>query len=125
MKISALLLSTTLIVACEPMSYQQEHEAGLAISFVALSAASISTGMLAGLAFLPFLIAQDIHHTNRSMEAANSSATLDQTYRYAYDRPLTTVPTSGNTGVIFRDMKGATKHFQTVLRGHGVAVPEN
>ncbi len=129
MKISALLLSTTLIVACEPLPYAEQHEIvddlGLAISFVAVSAAAMSTGMLAGIAFLPYLIAADIHHTNRTMEAAHSNVTLDQTYRYAYDRPLDTVPASGNTGVIFRDMKGATQHFRTVLRGHGVASPEN
>lgn len=125
MKIKALLLGTALIAGCDHMTIEEQHDLGVGLSFIALSAATVSSGMVAGLAFLPYLIAEDIHHTNHAMQMANTSATLDQTYRYAYDRPLDTVPTSGNTGGIFRDMKSATQHFQAVLRGHGVANPES
>jgi hypothetical protein len=128
MKFSALLLSTTLTVACVPSTYEEQlaaDDAGRALSVVVMSAAFMSVGFIPGLAFLPYLIEQDIHHTNREMETANTNATIDQTYRYAYDRPLSTVSANGSTGVIFRDMKSASRQFQTVLRGHGVQTPEN
>ena len=125
MRITALLLTTALVSGCHTMTQEEQHDVAVGMTVFSITAASVATGMVGGLAFLPFLIAADVHHTNYSMEQANVGATLGDTYQYAYDRRIETVPANGNTGGLFRDMKGATAHFQKVLRGHGVANPEN
>jgi len=95
-----------------------------------LAAATIFTQMALvggapGLIMLPLLMAIDVHAANSAMEQANSQATLAQTYQFVYDRDLGRVGDSGSTGQVFRDMKGATMHFRELLRGHGVAFPQN
>ncbi|MCP5072458.1 MAG: hypothetical protein GY947_04080 [Rhodobacteraceae bacterium] len=127
-KVSTVLLGTTVLAACVPTASQyQPHPAravGVAVGYVAISPVLILAGLLEGIATLPYFLEGDIHHMNRTMEASKSSVTFDQTYRYAYNRKLDSVPASGNTGQIFQNMRDATRHFQAVLTGYGVVNPQ-
>ncbi len=96
------------------------HDLGEALGYIIVSPILILIGLLEGIASLPYYLDSDIHAMNREMEAADSDVTLDRTYQYAYNRPLETVPESGDTGKVFRHLKPATEHFQKVLKGYGV-----
>ncbi len=96
------------------------HSFGEVLGYIAVSPILILVGLLEGIASLPYYLDADLHAMNREMEAADSAVTLDQTYQYAYNRRLETVPRSGDTGTVFRHLKPATEHFQNVLRGYGV-----
>ena len=84
----------------------------------------IATGLLEGIAALPVLILVELHTINESLNQSQAAVTLDDTYQYSYDTPLAAVPSSGDTGVVFRRMRNVTAHFQKLLRGHGVVDPQ-
>jgi hypothetical protein len=94
---------------------------GLAVGYLIMSPVLIVAGLLEGIATAPYFVDTDLHAMDRSMKAADSRVTMDETYRHAYGRPLDQVPPSGDTGKVFRHMSEATAHFHNVLRGYGVA----
>ncbi len=96
------------------------HSLGEALGYIIVSPIMILVGLLEGIGSLPYYLDSDLHAMNREMEAADTAVTLDQTYQYAYNRRLETVPRSGDTGTVFRHLKPATEHFQKVLMGYGV-----
>ncbi len=93
---------------------------GEGVAHMMLSPFMIVAGLVEGIAALPYFLGEGVHEINRGMREANASVSLDETYRYAYDKPLAQVPDDGDTGRVFRDMDEATAHFQKVLRGYGV-----
>ena len=123
LRTTTAMLSLVMVTACYQVPPQQNYvydPVGDAVGLTVMSQILLAGGV-PGLALFPLLVAADVHATNQAMVQANTRATLDQTYQYAYNRPLDTVSASGNTGVLFRDMPSATAYFRNVLRGHGVA----
>jgi hypothetical protein len=96
------------------------HHVGRAIGHVLVTPAAVIAGLLEGIASLPYFVHADVHAMDDAMRQAKARVTLGQTYQYAYNRRLETVPKSGDTGKVFRHVSGATRHFQNVLRGYGV-----
>ena len=93
---------------------------GEGVVHLVLSPVMIVAGLLEGIAAVPYFLGEGVHEINRGMRDANAAVSLDETYRYAYDKPLAQVPDDGDTGRVFRNMDEATDHFQKVLRGYGV-----
>ncbi len=123
-KVYMIVLSTFLVAGCvshRPGEPSPARSLGQALGYLVLSPVLILAGLLEGIASAPYLVETDLHDMNREMEKANTNVTLDETYQYAYGRRLDTVPKSGSTGKAFRHMSEATRHFQNVLRGYGVA----
>lgn len=123
-KLSVVILMTLLVAGCVAPRHGHQnnpaHSLGEALGYIIVSPIMILVGLLEGIGSLPYYLDTDLHAMNREMEAADSVVTLDQTYQYAYNRPLETVPKSGDTGRVFRHLKPATEHFRNVLRGYGV-----
>lgn len=93
---------------------------GEGVGYLALSPLMIVSGLLEGIASLPYFVAADVHEMNRAMVEGGARVDLDRTYAYAYSERMENVPASGETGKVFRHLSGATEHFQRVLRGYGV-----
>ncbi len=123
-KFFVVILSVILIAGCvAPRAGEPSHPAqalGQALGYLVVSPVLILVGLLEGISSAPYYIEGDIHAMNAEMEAANTDVTLDQTYQYAYNRRLETVPKSGDTGKVFRHLGEATPYFQNVLKGYGV-----
>lgn len=97
---------------------------GEGVGHLMISPLMIVAGLLEGIASLPYFVAADVHEMNRAMVEGGANVNLDRTYRYAYSERMEDVPSSGETGKIFRHLSEATEHFQRVLRGYGVEDPE-
>ena len=122
-KLHIVVLSVFLVAGCVSTGAPGPHparEIGRAIGYLVASPVLILVGLLEGIATLPYFLNADLHAMNTAMLKANSDVTLGKTYQYAYNRPLETVPKSGDTGKVFRHLGAATKHFQKVLKGYGV-----
>ena len=123
-KFFVVILAVILIAGCvAPRAGEPSHPAqalGQALGYLVVSPVLILVGLLEGISSAPYYIEGDIHAMNAEMEAANTDVTLDQTYQYAYNRRLETVPKSGDTGKVFRHLGEATPYFQNVLKGYGV-----
>lgn len=129
-KLTLALASSTVLVACTapPSGQYQPHPAraiGVAAGYVAISPVLLVAGLLEGIGSLPYFLDGDIHRMNRDLEVSKSNVTFDRTYQYAYNKPLKSVSASGSSGQVFRDMRSATRHFQSVLRGYGVGDAQN
>ena len=66
-----------------------------------------------------------IHELNRGLINASAQTSLDDTYRHAYSRALDDVPESGDTGVVFTEMRSATWFFRKMMRDFGVTDAEH
>ncbi len=123
-KFYIVILAVFLVAGCVAPRHAQPndpaHSLGEALGYIIVSPILILVGLLEGIASLPYYLDSDLHAMNREMEKADSDVTLDRTYQYAYNRPLESVPPSGDTGKVFRHLKPATEHFQKVLKGYGV-----
>ncbi len=123
-KFFVVILSVILIAGCvAPRAGEPSHPAqalGQVLGYLVVSPVLILVGLLEGISSAPYYIEGDIHAMNAEMEAANTDVTLDQTYQYAYNRRLETVPKSGDTGKVFRHLGEANPYFQNVLKGYGV-----
>lgn len=119
-----VILSVILIAGCVPLRAGEPSPAsalGQVLGYILVSPALILIGLVEGISSAPYYVSGDIHAMNAEMEAADANVTLDQTYQYAYNRPLDTVPKSGDTGKVFRHLGEANPYFQNVLKGYGVA----
>lgn len=122
-KLHIVVVSVLLVAGCVSTGAPGPHparEIGRALGYLVASPALILVGLLEGIATLPYFLDADLHAMNTAMKAAKSDVTLGKTYQYAYNRPLETVPKSGDTGKVFRHLSAATTHFQKVLKGYGV-----
>ena len=123
-KIFIVILLMFLVTGCVAHRHghpnSPAHSFGEALGYIAVSPILILVGLLEGIASLPYYLDSDLHAMNHEMEAADAEVTLDQTYQYAYNRRLETVPKSGDTGKVFRHLNNATEQFQNVLKGYGV-----
>ena len=123
-KVNVVILSALLAAGCvahRPGEAPGPAQAlGQGLGYIVASPILILAGLLEGISSAPYFIEGDIHAMNTEMETAGSNVTLNQTYQYAYNRPLKTVPKSGHTGKVFRHLGEATVYFQNVLKGYGV-----
>jgi hypothetical protein len=121
------LAAAALLVGCGPVQTRGPspghgfETAGIGIAQLFLSPFLIAAGLLEGIVTLPYFMAEDLHALNQGMVESGAGVDLDRTYRYAYDQELAAVPADGDTGAVFRHMSDATRHFQRVLMGYGVA----
>jgi hypothetical protein len=126
-KLIVAILTFSLVAGGVAVRAAEPHPArefGYVIGQIVVSPLVMLVGLLEGIASLPYLLEGDIHTMNSAMRATGSRVSLDQTYQYAYNRQLASVPKSGDTGRVFRHLGEATRHFQKVLRGYGVEDPE-
>ena len=132
-RVSRLLITTLLVAsisACAPhRSDGTAHTSGpdaigIGLAYLVLSPLLIAAGLIEGIAMLPYFLAADLHNLNHGLVESGAQVSLDETYQYAYERPLKDVPADGDTGRVFRHMSEATGHFQRVLRGYGVEEAE-
>ena len=128
-RIVTVIVSASLAVGCAaPPPSEINHPAyglGVALGYVVASPILILAGLTEGIASAPYFVDSDLHEMNRVMTSTAATVDLGRTYEYAYNKPLDTVPSSGDTGGLFRHLKPATVHFQNVLRGYGVENPEH
>ena len=104
--------------------HDSKQSLGTAFGYLVASPILILAGLSQGIATASYLEIADLHEMDREMRRGGTDVSLDATYRHAYGRLLEGVPKSGATGRVFRHMEGATRHFQRVLTGYGVASPE-
>jgi hypothetical protein len=125
--IPIFVMTTLLMSACAaPRSGGPDasHGARTALTGTALLVLApfqIAAGLIEGIASIPFFIATDIHKINQGLNQAQAEVNLDDTYEWAYGKRLNQVPSTGETGEVFRRMKHATSYFQEILRKYGVA----
>ncbi len=122
-KFYVVILSAFLVAGCvapRPGELSPAQALGRGLAYLMVSPVMILAGLLEGISTAPYFVAGDIHAMNAEMEAADTDVTIDQTYQYAYNRRLETVPQSGDTGKVFRHLGEATVYFQNVLKGYGV-----
>jgi hypothetical protein len=120
------LLCFFLLSACAPPKKDGpsvEHGLSSALAGVGhllLSPFQIATGLLEGIASVPYYLSTSLQAINQGLIKAQAEITLDDTYESAYGKRLSEVPENGETGVVFRRMKHATQFFQKVLKQYGV-----
>ncbi len=128
-RIAAAIVSASLTVGCAappPSDIQHPaHGLGVALGYLVASPVLILAGLAEGIASAPYFVDADLHEMDRVMTMSDTQVSIGRTYEYAYETSFDTVPSSGDTGRIFRHMKPATRHFQDVLNGYGVDSPEN
>jgi len=123
-KILATLVSASLTFGCTaPPPKDVQHPAvglGIALGYLIASPVLILAGLAEGIAAAPYFVDADLHEMDRVMSSSNSQVSLGRTYEYAYQAPIESVPSDGDTGQVFRHMRPATEHFRKVLRGYGI-----
>jgi hypothetical protein len=118
------ILISALVSGCmttNPGASRSAHPIARAINYVVVTPAAVLAGLVEGISALPYFLLADVHTLNDAMRAARSRVTLGKTYQYAYNARIETVVKSGDTGRVFQHVSGATRYFQRVLRGYGVA----
>ena len=118
-------ISASLLAACVPSERGGPSvesgftTAGHGLAQLILSPLMIVAGLLEGLIAIPYFVLSGLHELNRGLVNANAQLTLDETYRHAYGESLRDVPDSGDTGVVFSEMRSATRFFQDMMRNYG------
>ena len=93
--------------------------AGQGLAQLILSPLMIAAGLLEGLVSIPYFVLSGLHELNRGLVAASARVTLDDTYRHAYGKSLEKIPESGETGVVFTEMRSATTFFRGMMKRYG------
>ncbi|RKZ38916.1 MAG: hypothetical protein DRQ49_01310 [Gammaproteobacteria bacterium] len=130
-KLFCVLLCLCLILGCatpqkEGPSVQHGFSTALGgLGYLLLSPIQIAAGLLEGIASLPYYLSTQLQTINQGLVNAQADITLDNTYESAYGKHLSEVPQSGNTGVVFFNMKQATQFFQQVLKQYGISDSEH
>lgn len=99
--------------------------AGRGFVYLILSPIQITTGLLEGVAALPYYAATGLHALNERLNEASAEVTLADTYNSAYGKDIRNVRDDGDTGQVFRRMRDATVMFQKILKQYGVKDPQN
>lgn len=90
------------------------------VGHLLLSPLQIATGLLEGIASLPYYLSTSLNEINQGLVNAQTRVTLDSTYQSVYGKSLQEVPESGDTGAAFDSMKNATQFFHRLLAQYGV-----
>ena len=95
--VSVLALTTACQTTVDPGADRRTTDAEL-FGLTVMTQMLIIGGATAGFAAFPLLVAADIHSANEAMERSENRATLEDTYKFAYNRDLGSVGANGNTG---------------------------
>ena len=126
---TALCAST--VVACVPSYHgapSTEHgfnTFGQGLGQLILSPFMIVAGLLEGIISIPYFVAVGLHELNRGLIDAGAQVSLETTYRDAYGQQLDHVPASGDTGMVFTEMRSATTFFRTMMQRRGTSRAED
>lgn len=129
--LSALLISVFFITACStpqqggPSVGRGLSSAMLGMVHLILSPIQIASGLLEGVAAVPYYAGTALADINQGLIKAQAKVTLDDTYESAYGKRISQIDASGDTGEVFRRMKHASEYFQKVLQRYGVKDPSN
>ena len=110
-----ILLSISLISACTESvklndTVKQSNPIDKLENFVPTKL-QIASGLLEGIAALPYLLNTPIITINKALIEAQAEISLDKTYQIVYGKALTEVPpVSGNTGIQYKGIQ-QTNHF--------------
>jgi len=121
-----LLIGAFLITACAtpqqggPSAGRGFSSAMLGVAHLILSPVQIASGLLEGVAAVPYYAGTALADINQGLIKAQAQITLDDTYEGAYGKRISQVDPSGDTGEVFRRMKHASEFFQKVLQHQGV-----
>jgi len=124
-------LCTTALAGCAPAYMggpSVEHgfnAVGTGLANLILSPLMIAAGLLEGLVSIPYFVAMGLHDLNRGLVDAQARVNLGDTYRHAYGRDFDSVPASGDTGVVFTEMRSATTFFRNMMRSFGERQADN
>ncbi len=119
-------LSVCLIAGCSHNPEQNSNgKHGLngflkGIAHLVLSPLQIASGLMEGVASLPYYANTSLHKINKGLEDAQAKITLDDTYESAYGKRISDVSNDGETNNRFRRMKHASSYLQKILKSYGV-----
>ncbi|MBL8020490.1 MAG: hypothetical protein JNM27_12550 [Leptospirales bacterium] len=122
---AALLTGTTAYAEDTADSKSGLITAGRGFVYLVLSPVQITTGLLEGVAALPYYAATGLHALNERLNEASAEVTLADTYNSAYGKDIRNVRDDGETGQVFRRMRDATIMFQKILKQYGVKDSQN
>ncbi|MDZ7831492.1 MAG: hypothetical protein U5L07_07050 [Desulfobacterales bacterium] len=93
---------------------------------IGLSTYQAGKAMAEGAAALPYLARStvDINEINLKQVNQKLKITVADTYRWAYGKNFDEVPSDGDTGHQFKNMRQATQLLQKVLAGYGIENPD-
>lgn len=123
--LAAITLSAGSMQAEDADSRSGIVTAGRGVVYLILSPIQIASGLLEGVAALPYYAATGLHALNDKLNDAHADVTLADTYNSAYGKDLRNVREDGDTGQVFRRMRDATVLFQKILKQYGVKDPQN
>lgn len=130
MRIFMITSFCLLLASCAPSPTSQgpsvEHGLSTAVQGVGhllLSPLQIASGLLEGIASLPYYLSTSLNEINQGLVNAQTRVTLENTYQSVYGKPLREVPESGDTGSVFNTMKSATQFFHRLLKQY--RIPES
>ncbi len=94
---------------------------------IGLSIYQAVTAMAEGAAALPYLARSDVDINEINSQEVNQGLkiTVADTYRWAYGKSLDEVPSDGDTGHQFENMRQATELLHKVLAGYGIENPDS
>jgi len=90
------------------------------VGHLLLSPLQVATGLLEGIASVPYYLSTNLNEINQGLVNAQANVTLGDTYQSVYGKSLAEVPASGDTGKVFKDLPEATQFFQKILREYQV-----
>lgn len=122
---AVLLTGTTTYAEDNADSKSGLVTAGRGFVYLILSPVQITTGLLEGVAALPYYAATGLHALNERLNEASAEVTLADTYNSAYGKDIRNVRDDGDTGQVFRRMRDATVMFQKILKQYGVKDSQN
>jgi len=116
-----ILLSISLISACTESvkptnTVKQSNPIDKLENFVPTKL-QIASGLLEGIAALPYLLNTPIITINKALIEAQAEINLNKTYQIVYGKTLTEVPpVSGNTGIEYKGIKQTNKFLKKLLK---------
>jgi len=92
-------------------------------AIIPIEAYQIAKGITAGSASLPYYVYSNttLEVINDEFKKANAKVTIEDVYKYSYEKPFKDLPPDGDTGQKFSDMATATKYLQNILKAKGVS----
>lgn len=104
-KMISCLCCFCLISACASLKTDKVSVEAL-VGVTSLSSSQIASGLLEGIASVPYYFSTDLRTINQGLIKAQAEITLDDTYQLV----------SSDTNIIFKTMKQATSFFQELLK---------
>jgi hypothetical protein len=116
-----ILLSISLISACTESvkpsnTIKQSNSIDKLENFVPTKL-QIASGLLEGIAALPYLLNTPITTINKALIEAQAEINLNKTYQTVYGKALTEIPpVSGNTGIQYKGIKQTNEFLKQLLK---------